>query len=240
MRGSSWRRLPAAALRGFTNSFSPRSRWRAFMRSKSARSMSTSPRTSRRAGALRRAACSGSVRTVRRFAVTSSPVVPSPRVAPCTKDAVLVDEADGEAVELGLAVVRDALDAERVAHAAVERLDVLVGERVVEREHRHAMRDGAERARRRAAHALRRRIRGAAAPGTRASSACSSRKSASNSRVGHRRRVEDVVAVVVALDVLAQPPRPLDGVRWRRHAAQENRRWAAGLPAGMPRASMAP
>ena len=45
--------------------------------------MYTSPRTMRRSGAF--LSTSGRLRTVRRFSVTSSPVTPSPRVAPRTK-----------------------------------------------------------------------------------------------------------------------------------------------------------
>ena len=52
MRGSSCRRLPAAELRGLTNTFSPRSRASRFMRSNPASGMNTSPRTSSTAGAL--------------------------------------------------------------------------------------------------------------------------------------------------------------------------------------------
>ena len=59
----------------------------------------------RRASPCRRR--SGSERTVRRLGVTSSPTAPSPRVAPCTKQAVLVGERDREAVELELAGVLD-------------------------------------------------------------------------------------------------------------------------------------
>jgi hypothetical protein len=72
--------------------------------------------------------------------------------------AVAVDEAHREAVELGLAGVPDDLDAQRVARAAVERVDVRVGERVVERQHRRAMLDRLERVRRRAGDPLRRRV----------------------------------------------------------------------------------
>ena len=49
------------------------------MRANSALGMKTSPRASRPAGSVRRF---GSTSIVRRLAVTSSPVVPSPRVAP--------------------------------------------------------------------------------------------------------------------------------------------------------------
>ena len=54
-----------------------------FSRSKSRRYISTSPRTSSTRGAMP-ISRSGIARTVRMFAVTSSPLAPSPRVAPCT------------------------------------------------------------------------------------------------------------------------------------------------------------
>src|SRR3989440_93346 len=79
-RASSWRRLPAAALSGFTNTFSPRSRACSFMRSKPASGMKISPRASSSAGASPRSRC-GTARMVRTLAVTSSPLTPSPRVA---------------------------------------------------------------------------------------------------------------------------------------------------------------
>ncbi|CFP66408.1 Uncharacterised protein [Bordetella pertussis] len=79
MRGSSWRRLPAAALRGLTNTFSPRAACVRFRRSNSARFIRTSPRTSSTRGAPCRR--NGTPLMVRMLAVTSSPVCPSPRVA---------------------------------------------------------------------------------------------------------------------------------------------------------------
>ncbi len=82
---SSWRRLPAAALRGLANSRCSASRWRWFRRAKSRLNISTSPRTSSTAGTFLPFSFSGIERMVRTFSVTSSPVVPSPRVAACTK-----------------------------------------------------------------------------------------------------------------------------------------------------------
>ena len=82
--GSSWRSDPAAPLRGFASGRPPVSRMRALYASKPARGMYTSPRTSRTAGipACPVRSFSGISPIVRRFAVTSSPVAPSPRVAP--------------------------------------------------------------------------------------------------------------------------------------------------------------
>ena len=80
--GSSCRTAPAAELRGLAKSGSPRSARSAFMRSKPLFVMYTSPRASNADGHSPRSA-SGTVRMVRRLAVTFSPRRPSPRVAPC-------------------------------------------------------------------------------------------------------------------------------------------------------------
>ena len=83
-RASFWRRLPAAALRGFANRRSPASPWRRLSSSNDASGMNTSPRTSIRVRHApscpsRRLGIDGDRRDV---GVTSSPVTPSPRVAP--------------------------------------------------------------------------------------------------------------------------------------------------------------
>ncbi len=77
--GSFWRSDPAPLLRGFAYSGRPSSSRSALIRANSALGMNTSPRASSVAGSGRR---SGIAVIVRRFGVTSSPVVPSPRVAP--------------------------------------------------------------------------------------------------------------------------------------------------------------
>ena len=82
--GSSCRRLPAAALRGFAKGASPSSSRRSFSSRKPGLVMYTSPRTTRcdgRVVALLRSQASGTSAIVRTFSVTSSPVRPSPRVA---------------------------------------------------------------------------------------------------------------------------------------------------------------
>ncbi len=83
--GSSCLSVPAAALRGFRNGSSPASSRSRFTRSNSAIGKYTSPRTSSTSGtdeAPRPAAStSGTARMVRTFAVTSSPLTPSPRVS---------------------------------------------------------------------------------------------------------------------------------------------------------------
>ncbi len=80
---SFWRSEPAAELRGLMNNRSPASAWRALSASNAGRGMYTSPRTSSTDGAPfgRR---SGTASIVAMLAVTSSPIRPSPRVAPCT------------------------------------------------------------------------------------------------------------------------------------------------------------
>ena len=77
--GSFWRRLPAPLLRGFAYSARPSSSRSALIRANSALGMNTSPRASIVAGSESRP---GIALIVRRLGVTSSPVVPSPRVAP--------------------------------------------------------------------------------------------------------------------------------------------------------------
>ncbi len=74
--------------------------------------------------------------------------------------AVLVAQADRQAVEFEFGVVGDFALLEALAHAAVEVVDVLVGEAVVQRQHRHRVRHLAELGDRGVAHAPRRRIRG--------------------------------------------------------------------------------
>ncbi len=81
-RGSSSFRVPAVALRGFANTGRPASSRSSFIFAKASFGMKISPRTSSTAGAPAEA---GRVRgidlIVRTFAVMTSPVVPSPRVA---------------------------------------------------------------------------------------------------------------------------------------------------------------
>ncbi len=155
--GSSWRRLPAAAFLGFTNVFSPFSAAIRFISRKPGIDMKTSPRTSSSSGGDFPASRSGTLWIVRMLCVTSSPTVPSPRVAATSSEPVAVGQADGEPVELRLAGVGDlALGLQPFANPAVERDDVLARKCVVERKHRHAMPDLREGRDRRAADALRR------------------------------------------------------------------------------------
>ena len=85
MRASFWRRLPAAALRAFVKSRSPAAPCRRLSSSNAASGMNTSPRTSSSDGTRLPNSRAGAAAIVRRFSVTSSPVRPSPRVAPTEK-----------------------------------------------------------------------------------------------------------------------------------------------------------
>ncbi len=82
--GSSWRNDPAAAFRGFAKVGSPARSRSALSSAKRDFERYTSPRTSMRFGHPLPASRSGMSRTVRRLAVTSSPSIPLPRVAPVT------------------------------------------------------------------------------------------------------------------------------------------------------------
>ena len=78
--GSSWRIVPAAELRGFMNVDSPASARRSLSAAKSA--ATCTPRRAPPAAAARPSTRSGIEPIVRRLWVTSSPISPSPRVAP--------------------------------------------------------------------------------------------------------------------------------------------------------------
>ena len=78
---SFWRRDPAAAFRGLANGFFPSDTIFSLSFLKSADEMKTSPRTSSSAGWFSPANFCGIEAIVRTLWVTSSPVVPSPRVA---------------------------------------------------------------------------------------------------------------------------------------------------------------
>ncbi len=86
-RGSFCRSDPAAALRGFANGGLPFSTIDSLSFSNASTGRNTSPRTSTRAGtgySLVPMSLCGMLSIVRTFGVTSSPVRPSPRVAPRT------------------------------------------------------------------------------------------------------------------------------------------------------------
>ena len=84
IRGSFCRSDPAAELRGLANAGLPASSSASFTFSNPATGRNTSPRTSRTAGYPDPDSRAGMAEIVRMFGVTSSPVRPSPRVAPRT------------------------------------------------------------------------------------------------------------------------------------------------------------
>ncbi len=83
--GSFCRSDPAAAFRGFANGRWPLAVSSSFSPSNAFTGKYISPRTSIRAGGSFSSSFGGTPRTVRTLAVMSSPVTPSPRVAPRTK-----------------------------------------------------------------------------------------------------------------------------------------------------------
>ena len=122
--------------------------------------------------------------------------------------AAFVDEADREPVEFRLDRVRDAVDVQRLANAAVECAHILVRERVAEREHRHAMWHRLEFRRGGSADTLRWRI-----GGRELRVLALEHLELAEQRIVFRvvdcRRVERVVAVVVLLERGAQLHRAL-------------------------------
>ena len=84
IRGSFCRSEPAAPLRGLANGGLPASSSRSFSSPNAATGRNTSPRTSSVSGMSGPVSRIGTVAIVRMFGVMSSPVVPSPRVAPRT------------------------------------------------------------------------------------------------------------------------------------------------------------
>ncbi len=83
-RGSFCRNEPAAVLRGLANGALPAATNDALSSSNPTTGKNTSPRTSSTAGTDAPVSTSGMFSMVRTFGVTSSPVRPSPRVAPRT------------------------------------------------------------------------------------------------------------------------------------------------------------
>ena len=79
--GSFWRREPAAAFLGLAKRGLPASSSASFNSSKALSGKNTSPRTSSRSGIIPPDNCIGTVSMVFIFKVTSSPVVPLPRVS---------------------------------------------------------------------------------------------------------------------------------------------------------------
>ena len=98
---------------------------------------------------------------VRRFDVTSSPRVPSPRVAPRTSTPAVVGQSDTHAVDLHLRNVTDDLSlvgSQPPLHAIVERAQIVVRVCVVEAQHGLCVLNSRKTRRHTSAHALRWRI----------------------------------------------------------------------------------
>ena len=134
--GSFWRSEPAAAFRGLANGrCSARGQLLVQASNAAHRQVHLAADLEHAAAGPRRGAAAEPLRTVRTFAVMSSPTRPSPRVAPLHETPRLVSERDGDAVDLQLARVGDA-GADPALDPRGPRLELLAGERVVEREHR--------------------------------------------------------------------------------------------------------
>ena len=200
MRESSWRIAPAAALRGLTYSFCA---GRALALVQRLEVAAVHQHFAAHLEVFDALIFSGMERTVRRLAVTSSPVVPSPRVAPCDENAVPVGQAHGQAVELGLDRVLELFDAEVLPHPLVEGAHLLLVESVADGQHRRAMAHLAELGERRGADALGRRIRRAQL-GMAGFELLQLAKQRVVLGVGDFRCVFDVVQPVVALDLLCE------------------------------------
>jgi hypothetical protein len=119
------------------------------------------------------------------------------------ENAPLVDEADREAVELGLGRVLDLFDREPFAHPAVEGGKLFLTERVVHGQHRGRVAHARERLGRGRADALGGRIR-AHQLGMPPLERLELPEQAVVRRIRDRRAVEDVVAVVVLADPAPQ------------------------------------
>ena len=170
MLGSSVLSVPAAELRGFTERRQPialalfvqplESRLRHHHFAAHFECLCGTPAFwSSSAGML-----SGTLRMVRMFEVTSSPVCPSPRVSPDDEPRAavfgrLVSQRHAQAVELQLGCVFDREIAGQLAHAPVPVGQLLGRVGVVEREHGPRVLRLLEALGRLAAHALRRRVR---------------------------------------------------------------------------------
>ena len=125
--GSSWRNPPAAVLRGFANIGRPAASRARLMRSKSLLRMYASPRTSiSRIAVSRSARGSGESSGCWSYVLADRPV--AARACRC-EAAVPVDDRDGQAVDLQLALVGDGASGE-LRDACIERAQILFVERV--------------------------------------------------------------------------------------------------------------
>ena len=196
------------ALRGFANTGSPRSACSALSFSNACAERMTSPRISSRGGIAR--PLPGRAQAERHAAdgpqvrgdVLAGRAVAARRAR--DERAVLVDQLDRDAVELGLGDVVDrARVAEEAADARLELLDLVAVHGVVERQHRARCGAPCRSARSARADPLRRRV----AVGELGMRGFELARGAGTARRTRRRRsrgVEHVVEVVVSLDLVAE------------------------------------
>jgi hypothetical protein len=140
--------------------------------------------------------------------------------------AVGVHELDRDPVDLRLAHVLDALTAEELPDALVERRELFARRHVLEREHRMAVARRLELRERRGPDPLRGRV-GGAQLGMLVFQLLEAAEERVVLGVGHERVVEDVVAVVVLLDLAAQPLALVRGVA--RRGPSRHRRSSSSL-----------
>ncbi len=249
--GSSCRRLPAAALRGLTNSLVAGVHAGAAFSS-----VEIAPVHQHLAAHLEHTRCDADQpqrnrahrAEVRRDVLAAGTVAAGRTLH---QQAVLVAQADRDAVVLQLGAVaqlraRQAFLGEPFAHATIECQHLVVVESVVQRQHRQRMAHRGEGPRDRAADALGRGI-GNLQPGLGALERLQFAKQPVVLGVGHARRVEHVVLVVVAGELRAQlrgarfrvVHRGRPGIRRLRHhrRRQLNTLSASAEPAGRPIAS---
>ena len=151
-----------------------------------------------------------------------------------TQHAIDVNQADCQPIKLRANLIFNHITRHHLAHTAVKRLDIFVAESVIQRQHGCTVAERLEFRQRCAAHPLRRRI-GRQQLGVLLLKPLKLGKQAVVFGIGDLRIVEDVIAVVVILKLLAQ----------RRCASnqvsvghQANSLSASGLPGSMPRSCM--
>ena len=200
--GSSCRTAPAAALRGFAKSASPRSARSLFVASNAAVGQVdlTAHVDATRHLLAERERDRLDRPEVRGHVLAHGPVAARRALHEPT---VLIGEVDGQPVDLQLAHVSDVLAAEALPHALVECAELGFIEGVRERQHRMRVLDRCETVRRRRPDPLCRRL-GRDELGMLRLELLELAHQRVVRLVGDRRRIEDVVLVVRLLDPLAQ------------------------------------
>ena len=219
--GSFWRRLPAAALRAFVNSRSSAAAWRLFNASNAASGMNTSPADFEQG---RNALALELLRDLLDRAQVLGDVLAGDTVATRRADdeaTVLVLQRDGETVELGFGDEADRTGNEPL-DARSPREQLLVRERVVERQHRHPVLDGREGRRGRPPGRCVGES-GVISAGCFALELAELADQRVELGVGDLRLVEHEVVLVVGVDLLAQLPHSSDGGSgWLRREASSS------------------